>query len=156
MIHVTIPVTAKGEPIPLIKLGQGREEEIHKTFAEKLRAAGYQQPSIPNPHTFPPCDFCGFDLGSKSCLDSHTPNPKAFVSTKDSGNDEEKNTVNGKLAEPLPSVSREGFRAGVLSTIAGGAIIAGFYLAWGLVAACLFAAVCVGFVGGMLITQEWK
>ena len=59
-------------------------------------------------------------------------------------------------AELPPVVSREGFRAGVLSAIAGGVIIACFYLAWGIVAACLFTAVCIGFLAGMVMTEGWK
>ena len=56
----------------------------------------------------------------------------------------------------LPVVSRAGFRAGVLSACAGGTIYGGIFLAWGIVPACIFAAVCVGFVSGMILTKEWK
>jgi hypothetical protein len=134
MIHVTIPKTAHGEPIPLVKLGQGRGDEHEsgpletvQTLAEKLRKAGYQEPVLPNPYAT-----------EQKCTDSTPAEPEPWA------------------PKPMPVVSREGFRAGVLSAIAGGAIIACFYLAWGLVAACLFTAACVGFVAGMLITQEWK
>jgi hypothetical protein len=164
MIHVTIPVTAKGEPIPLVKLGQGRGDEHEsgpletvQTFAEKLRKAGYQEPVIPNPHAmgkaqyhnkeYLECDFCGFQLGSASCLASHAPKSDGVVAPIVKTMHE---------AHEKPFVSREGFRAGVLSAIAGGVIIASIFLAWGLVAACLFTAACVGFIVGMLITQEWK
>ena len=140
MNHSTIiPVTAQGEPIPLIKLGQGRGDEHEsgpletvQTFAEKLRAAGYQEPVL--------------SATSEGAL------------PQSSGGVPEWAKADGrKHADPLPPVvSREGFRAGILSAIAGGVIIACFYLAWGIVAACLFTAGCVGFVAGMLITQEWK
>jgi hypothetical protein len=158
MIHVTIPVTAKGEPIPLVKLGQGRGDEHEsgpletvQTFAEKLRKAGYQEPLIPNPHTkASACDFCGYELGSKACKFTHEhglpmPDNEAAPIVK---------AIHEAPGKPV--VSREGFRAGVLSAVAGGAIIASIFLAWGLVAACLFTAACVGFIVGMLITQEWK
>ena len=142
MNHSTIPVTAQGEPIPLIKLGQGRGDEHEsgpletvQTFAAKLRAAGYQEPVL-----------------SKESVQEKISNstPPLVELTQE----EFKALTRRSLDTPV--VSREGFRAGVLSAIAGGVIIACFYLAWGLVAACLFAAVCVGFVAGMLITQEWK
>ena len=142
MNHSTIPVTAQGEPIPLIKLGQGRGDEHEsgpletvQTFAAKLRAAGYQEPVL-----------------SKESVQEKISNstPPLVELTQ-----EEFNAMTRRSLD-TPVVSREGFRAGVLSAIAGGVIIACFYLAWGLVAACLFAAVCVGFVAGMLITQEWK
>ena len=146
MNHTTIPVTAQGEPIPLVKLGQGREEEP-QTFAAKLRAAGYQEPVLSK------------ESGQEKISNSTAP--------PDGLTQEEFNALTGRgldtpvisneeFVEKIAVVSREGFRAGVLSAIAGGVIIACFYLAWGLVAACLFAAVCVGLVGGMLITQEWK
>ena len=143
------------------ELDQGRGDEHEsgpletvQTFAEKLRAAGYQEPVLPSAKVSA-CDFCGYELGSKSCLGSHTEGAMVFRSAED-----EKYSTAGKIksnvTEPLPVVSREGFRAGVLSAIAGGLVIACFYLAWGIVAACLFTAVCIGFVAGMLITQEWK
>jgi hypothetical protein len=159
-----IPVTDKGEPIPLVKLGQGREDEHEsgpletvQTFAEKLRKAGYKEPVLPNPHAmgkaqyhnkeYRECDFCGLQLGSASCLASHAPMPE---------NDAAPIAKAMHEAHEKPFVSREGFRAGVLSAIAGGVIIACFYLAWGLIAACLFTAACIGFVAGMVLTQEWK
>ena len=136
MNHTTIPVTAQGEPIPLVKLGQGREEEP-QTFAAKLRAAGYQEPVLRTPVA--------------------TKLKEGQIGGEVYGLKSETLTVIVPPPDTLPPVvSREGFRAGVLSAIAGGVIIACFYLAWGLVAACLFTAVCVGFVAGMLITQEWK
>jgi hypothetical protein len=138
MIHVTIPKTANGEPTPLVKLGQGREDEHEsgpletvQTFAEKLRAAGYQEPMLPL------SGAAAWNAMEQKRADTPVPpSPSA--------------------PESLPVVSREGFRAGVLSAIAGGAIIASIFLAWGLVAAGIFAASCVGFVAGMVITQEWK
>ena len=136
MNNSTIPVTAQCEPIPLIKLGQGRGDEHEsgpletaQTFAAKLRAAGYQEPVLP------------------AKPDGVLPQNSGGVP---------KNDGRKGADSPPPVVSREGFRAGVLSAIAGGVIIACFYLAWGLVAACLFTAVCIGFVAGMVITQEWK
>ena len=137
MNHSTImPVTAQGEPIPLIKLGQGRGDEHEsgpletvQTFAAKLRAAGYQEPVLPaKPDMVLPQNSGGVP----------------------------KNDGRKGADSPPPVVSRAGFCAGVLSAIAGGVIIACFYLAWGIVAACLFTAVCVGFVAGMVITQEWE
>ena len=133
MNHTIMPVTAQGEPIPLIKLGQGRGDEHEsgpletpQTFAEKLRKAGYQEPVLP-----------------KTIMAEMLERRAAGLAEK--------------AEAELPSVvSREGFRAGVLSAIAGGLIIAGVYLVWGIVAVCLFTAVCIGFVAGMVITQEWK
>ena len=164
MNHSTIPVTAQGQPIPLIKLGQGRGDEHEsgpletvQTFAAKLRAAGYQEPVLPSANmNVPSCDFCGYPMGSAGCKSSHTEGAMVFRSAKDEKYSTAKNDGRKGADSPPPVVSREGFRAGVLSAIAGGVIIACFYLAWGIVAACLFAAVCVGFVAGMLITQEWK
>ena len=137
MNNTIMPVTAQGEPIPLIKLGQGRGDEHEsgpletpQTFAAKLRAADYQEPVLP---------------------------AKPDGALPQSGVPEwAKNDGRKGADSPPPVVSREGFRAGVLSAIAGGVIIACFYLAWGLVAACLFTAVCIGFVAGMVMTEEWK
>ena len=158
MNRTTIPVTAQGEPIPLVKLGQGREVEpleTPQTFAEKLRKAGYQEPVLPGAKVSA-CDFCGHELGSKSCLGSHTEGAMVFRSAKDEKYSTAKNDGRKGVDSPPPVVSREGFRAGVLSAIAGGVIIAGVYLVWGLFSACLFAAVCIGFVAGMLMTEDWK
>ena len=146
MNHTIMPVTAQGEPIPLVKYSQGREEmpapfadklseEEPQTFAAKLRAAGYQEPV----------------LSKESVQEKISNSTEPLVELTQ----EEFNALTGRNLD-TPVVSREGFRAGVLSAIAGGVIIACFYLAWGIVAACLFTAVCVGFVAGMLITQEWK
>ena len=175
MNHTTIPVTAQGEPIPLVKLGQGRDEmpvpyadklsedpgayqrriakelfpgdyhqgsehesgplETPQTFAAKLRAAGYQEPVL-----------------SKESVQEKIYNSTAPLVEL---TQEEFNALTGRSLD-TSVVSREGFRAGVLSAIAGGVIIACVYLAWGIVAACLFTAVCVGLVAGMVITQEWK
>ena len=170
MNHTTMPVTAQGEPIPLIKLGQGRGDEHEsgpletvQTFAAKLRAAGYQEPVLPSANmNVPSCDFCGYPMGSAGCKSSHTEGAMVFRSTKDekyrtAGNDpQDEGEIPEEFLARADSMVQEGFRAGVLSAIAGGVIIACFYLAWGLVAACLFTAVCVGLVAGMVITQEWK
>ena len=186
MNHTIMPDTAQGQPIPLIKLGQGRGDEHEsgpletaQTFAAKLRAAGYQEPSLKSIR----CINCGeIEHTDGGIYRSHmtpdyTKEGKPVFYCKESSKPGHQEPVppakpDGVLPQnsggvpkndgrkgadsPLPVVSREGFRAGVLSAIAGGVIIACFYLAWGLVAACLFAAVCVGFVAGMLITQEWK
>ena len=133
MNHTIMPGIAQGQPIPLVKLGQGRCDEHEsgpletvQTFAAKLRAAGYQEPVLP-----------------KTVMAEMLERRAAGLAEK-------------AEAELPPVVSREGFRAGVLSAIAGGLIIAGVYLVWGLFTACLFAAVCVGFVAGALVMQEWE
>ena len=157
MNHTIMPVTAQGEPIPLIKLGQGRGDEHEMNQEIK---------------TDSPCAHTGGELG-QGRGDEHESGPLETVQTfaaklRAAGYQEpmlpakpdvvlpQNSGVPKGTDSPLPVVSREGFRAGVLSAIAGGLIIAGVYLVWGIFAACLFAAVCVGFVAGALVMQEWK
>ena len=131
MNHTTIPVSAQGEPIPLIKLGQGREEEP-QTFAAKLRAAGYQEPALPNPHA----------LGAVQ-MHANKP-PMALDDTP------------APSIPDLPLVSQRGFKAGVFATCLGGAFLAALYLGAGALICGCVASGCVGFVAGMLLTEDWK
>ena len=131
MNHTIMPVTAQGKPIPLIKLGQGRGDEHESGPLETVQTFAEK-------------------LRKARYKEPVLPSPNELGAVQMHAN---KPTM---ILDDKPVVSREGFRAGVLSAIAGGVIIACFYLAWGIVAACLFTAVCIGFVAGMLITQEWK
>ena len=142
MIHVTIPATAKGEPIPLVKLGQGREEEHEsgpletpKTMHEKLRAAGYQEPV------------------QKTVREEMEDRRLAGLAEQDLRAERDLASLR---AEELPIVSQAGFRAGVICAILGGVMLGGVFVAWGIIPTCIAAAGCVGFVGGMILTQEWK
>jgi hypothetical protein len=152
MIHVTIPVAAKGEPIPLVKLGQGREETSTETaaeaigrggktlapmppiflggLAEKLRAAGYQEPVLPVSQ--PPVVATGtVDLSQKE-FDELT------------------------KRNELPLVSQRGFKAGVFATCLGGVFLGALYFGCGALICGCVASGCVGFVAGMLMTEDWK
>jgi hypothetical protein len=60
------------------------------------------------------------------------------------------------VIDPVALVSREGFRAGVICSAIGGALIIGLYVGAGpLITGCV-ASGCVGFVCGMLATADWK
>ena len=154
MNHTTIPVTAQGEPIPLIKLGQGREEEP-QTFSEKLRAAGYQEPVLPGANmNVPSCDFCGYPMGSAGCKSSHAEDPLP----QGSGGVPEwtKSGCATPSVSDVPLVSQRGFKAGVFATCLGGAFLAALYLGAGALICGCVASGCVGFVAGMLMTEDWK
>ena len=56
----------------------------------------------------------------------------------------------------IPVVSRSGFRAGVLSAIAGCVVLGSVFIAFGIVPGCICAAGCAGFVGGLAIAGDWK
>jgi hypothetical protein len=58
--------------------------------------------------------------------------------------------------DPIPVVSRSGFRAGVLSAIAGCVVLGSVFIAFGVVPGCICAAGCAGFVGGLAIAVDWK
>ena len=167
MNHPIMPVTAKGEPIPLVKLGQGREPdhgnaeasgfmgllvshneslakerfpgdyhqgsehesgplETPQTFAEKLRAVGCQEPVV------------------------HITDPQNLTIMA--------GTPLHPLGTPvdIPLVSQRGFKAGVFATCLGGAFLAALYLGAGALICGCVASGCVGFVAGMLITEDWK
>jgi hypothetical protein len=99
----------------LRRIGSG--EGAPPTFAEKLRAAGYQEPVLPASQ--PP-------------------------------------VVAEPAIDPVALVSREGFRAGVICSAIGGALIIGLYVGAGpLITGCV-ASGCAGFVCGMLATADWK
>jgi hypothetical protein len=147
MIHITIPKTAKGEPIPLVKLGQGREDEHEsgplettQTLAQKLRTAGYQEPVIQPP--VPTKD--GFVLLKEGQIGGEVYGLKSETLTV--------------IAPPadLPLVSQRGFKAGVFATCLGGAFLGALYFGCGALICGCVASGCVGFVAGMLMTQEWK
>lgn len=139
MNHTIMPVTAQGEPIQLIKLGQGREEmpvpfadklygEEPQTFASKLHAAGRnaaecKEPVLPGP----------------------LPQGGGLAQWR-----EEESPVE------LPLVSQRGFKAGVFATCIGGAFLAALYLGSGALICGCVASGCVGFVAGMLMTEDWK
>ena len=139
MNHTTIPVTAQGEPIPLIKLGQGRGDEHEsgpletpQTFAAKLRAAGYQEPVLSATSEGPlPQGSGGLPEWAKA--DCATPS-----------------------VSDLPLVSQKGFKAGVFATCLGGAFLGALFFGCGAIICGCVASGCVGFVAGMLMTEEWK
>jgi hypothetical protein len=154
MIHVTIPSTANGEPIPLVKYSQGRDEtppdaetyakKMHAagpvSFTERLRAAGYQEPVIPNPHT----THGAINVSSNGAIDG-----MVYVGA-----------LPPAAAPPhaieVPLVSQRGFKAGVFAACLGGVFLGALYFGCGpLICGCV-ASGCVGFVCGMLLTQEWE
>ena len=137
MNHTIMPVTAQGEPIPLVKYSQGREPdhgnaeaskftEEPQTFAAKLRSAGCQEPvvHIPDPQNL--------------TLMAGTPLPPLGTPVE------------------LPLVSQRGFKSGVFATCLGGAFLAALYLGAGALICGCVASGCVGFVAGMLMTEDWK
>ena len=147
MIHVQFPKSSEqirpSDLPPLVKYGQGRGGEHEsgpletvQTISDKLRAAGYKEPEIKT--------------------------VSGPLERPDQGCEEEFRHLEGRIRREtdsemsLPVVSRAGFRAGVLSACAGGTIYGGIFLTWGLLPALIFAAVCVGFVSGMILTKEWK
>ena len=145
MNHTTIPMTAQGEPIPLVKYSQGREPdhgaldaakflETPQTFAAKLRAAGYQEPV----------------LSKESVQEKISNSAEPLVELTQ----EEFNALTGR--HDIPLVSQRGFKAGVFATCLGGAFLAALYLGAGALICGCVAAGCVGFVAGMLMTEEWK
>jgi hypothetical protein len=117
------------EPIPLVKYGQGREPEP-VSLADKLRAAGYQEPVLLASQ--PPAISTGMvDLSQKE-FDELT------------------------KRNDLPLVSQRGFKAGVYATCLGGVFLGALYFGCGpLICGCV-ASGCVGFVCGMMLTQEWE
>ena len=157
MNHTIMPVTAQGEPIPLVKLGQGREGldeyqrglakdclpgdyhqgnkhesgplETPQTFAEKLRKAGYQEPVLP-----------------KTVMDE-------LLERRAEGLAER---AEAQLLAEIPLVSQRGFKAGVFATCLGGAFLGALFFGCGALICGCVAAGCVGFVAGMLMTEEWK
>ena len=153
MNHTIIPVTAQGEPIPLIRLGQGREEapqespesfigqafimntksrsgplETVQTLAQKMAVVAYKAPK---------CD---------------APTPE-YLAEQDARAELE---LAALRAEPLPLVSQKGFKAGVFATCLGGAFLGALFFGCGALICGCVAAGCAGFVAGMLMTEDWK
>lgn len=135
MNHTIIPVTALGEPIPLVRLGQGRGDEHEsgplettQTLAQKLAVVAYKAPK------------CG------------APTPE-YLAEQDARAELD---LAASRAEPIPLVSQKGFKAGVFATCLGGAFLGALFFGCGALICGCVASGCAGFVAGMLMTEDWK
>lgn len=164
MNHSTIPVTAQGEPIPLVKLGQGRGNEdanaeasgfmgllvnYNEALAKKHFPGDYHQGEPLETTQTLAQKLAGVAYKAPKC-DAPTPE---YLAEQDARAELD---LAALRAELIPLVSQKGFKAGVFATCLGGAFLAALYLGAGaLICGCVTSG-CIGFVAGMLMTQEWK
>jgi predicted phage tail protein len=162
MIHITIPTkTATGSTIPLVKYGQGREPIQETSTETAAQAIGRGCKPV---FLGAPTETAGLDIAQNPTFAAklRAAGHQGPVLPKTVREEMEQRRIDG-LAEQapvpvadLPLVSQRGFKAGVFATCLGGAFLGALFFGCGALICGCVASGCVGFVAGMLMTEDWK